>query len=213
MSSEIVIKDVKKKGQAATLCLADGTSITLVKTIADEYGLRPGTPVTEQLIERLKNESDSRRALDYALYLLSRRSYSSGMLKKKMQEKGHPSKIISQIIDNLHRKGMLDDSLYARQTVETLLRRKPAGKSFLLAYLKSKLVPYQIASEAVTDSFQNLDEVEMAERLLRTRWRYLSKFELETARNKAYNYLSRRSLGYRAAKAAFDRLLREENKD
>lgn len=213
MADELLIESIKKRGKILILSLSDGKSIIMAKTVVDEYGLKIGTALREESIEKLIRESDSRMALDYALNILSRRGYSSGMLSRKMQEKGYSPKVASQTLAELRRIGMLDDVLFARQTVESLLRRKPAGKPFLIAYLQSKLIPHRLAAEVVAEFSDSADETEMAERLLRARWRYLSKFELETARTKGYNYLSRRAIGYRAAKTAFDKLLREENKD
>jgi len=213
MADELLIENIKKRGKTLILSLSDGRSIIFSRTIAEEYGLRAGISLREELIEKLIRESNSRRAMDYALYILSMRGYSSGMLSRKMREKGYSPKVAGQTLAELRRMGMLDDALFARQTVESLLRRKPAGRPFLVAYLQSKLIPHRLAAEVVAEFIESADETEMAERLLRARWRYLSKFKLETARTKAYNYLSRRSIGYRAAKTAFDRLMREENKD
>ena len=50
------------------------------------------------------------------------------------------------------------------------------------------------------------DETELAIRALQSRWRRWSEIDVETARKRAYNYLSRRGIGYQAARAAFEEL-------
>ena len=72
------------------------------------------------------------------------------------------------------------------------------------------MVPAAIARAIVEESFQDVDEFSLAFRLLESRWAYLSKFDLETARRKAYNYLSRRSISYNAARQAFEKISQEE---
>ena len=42
------------------------------------------------------------------------------------------------------------------------------------------------------------------------RWAHLGQFELEVARNKSYNYLSRRGFSYPAARAAFEKLVNRQ---
>ena len=45
---------------------------------------------------------------------------------------------------------------------------------------------------------------------LQKRWRQFSQFEVEEARTKSYNYLSRRGFSYSAAKSAFEQLWQEK---
>jgi SOS response regulatory protein OraA/RecX len=46
---------------------------------------------------------------------------------------------------------------------------------------------------------------------LERKWNSLKQFDLERARTKAYTYLSRRGIGYAAAKAAFEQLTNRDN--
>jgi len=211
MHQEIVIEKIRRRGSAFILYLSDGRKISMQAEALAKYNLGRGEAIDEKYLERIKNESDLIKAMDYCLYLLSRRAYSTGMLRKKMGERGYQAGVVGKVLSDLKNRGLLDDRVYAIQSAEALMRRKPAGKRFLIAYLRTKLIPRQLANEIAAECYQDVDETEMADRLLRARWRYLSKFDLETARTKAYNYLSRRSIDYRTAKAAFERLLREEN--
>jgi len=100
---------------------------------------------------------------------------------------------------------LIDDVVFAREFAESILRNKPAGRSYVIGCLKQKHISHELAKSIVDELFAGVDEFELALRLLRGRWSYFSKFELETARRKAYNYLSRRSIDYRAAKQAFEK--------
>jgi len=147
----------------------------------------------------------------YVLNLLARREYSVGQMRQKLKTRGFEPKVVNALILELQKEGLLNDERFARNVVDVMLRRKPAGRAYLVAHLRKKRIARETAVDIVDGILDKTDESDLAEKLLRTRWRYFSKFEVETSRRKAYNYLSRRSIGYEAAKSAFDKLLKEEN--
>ena len=213
MPQVVKVEHIRKRGRLAILVIPGMPEIALEPDIVGKYSIREGIEIPSSSLDEIRHESDLLRAENYVTYLLSRRAYSYGLLKNKMMEKQFEEKVIKATLTQFHKRGLVDDAQFARQTVELLLRRKPAGRRFLIAYLESKRVARKEAETAVEEALAGLDESDIAVRLLRSRWSYLAKFELETARTKAYNYLSRRSIGYRAAKAAFEKLLKKENED
>ena len=52
-------------------------------------------------------------AMEYALYLLSRRSRSTAEIKRKLLEKEYPAEDIEATITRLHKIGLLDDQKFA----------------------------------------------------------------------------------------------------
>lgn len=205
----VIIKKIIRRKRSATLILSDRKKVLLDIAILIHSGLQAGDRLLPGRIESLISESSRQTALDYALSLLSRRNYSAGLLRRKLLEKGTDPKLLPKIMAELTDKGFLNDRLFARRTVESILSRKPAGRRFLAAYLRSKLVPRVIADEIVAEILEDEDETALAVRLLQTKLKSLAKFDLETARVKAYNYLSRRAISYTAAKEAFE-ILRKE---
>jgi SOS response regulatory protein OraA/RecX len=213
MPQVVKVEHIRKKGRLAILVIPGMPEIALEPDIVAKYSIRAGVEIPYSSLDEIRYESELLRAENYVTYLLSRRAYSYGLLKNKMMAKQFEERVIKATLAQFRRRGLVDDAQFARQTVESLLRRKPAGRGYLISYLESKRVARKVAETAVDEAFAGLDESEIAVRLLRSRWNYLSKFELETARAKAYNYLSRRSIGYRAAKAAFEKLLKKENEN
>ncbi len=205
----LVIKKIIRRKSISAVILSNRQRVMLDNAILFKSGLQVGENITSSQIESLRRDSGQQVATDYALYLLSRRNYSSGMLRRKLQEKAVAPRVIAAVISELTHKGLLDDRLFARRAVESILARKPAGKRFLTAYLRAKLVPRAIADEIVSEILEDEDETALAVRLLQPKLKSLAKFDLETARAKAYNYLSRRAISYSAAKEAFE-ILRKE---
>ena len=204
------IEKIQKKGRHYLVRLLHGSEFLITRKYLDQYGLNSGMKIEPDILDEIKHQSDLQRAEDYLVYLLSRRSYSSGHLMAKMFEKGYDKETIGRIIEKFEEKGLIDDVVFAREFAESILRNKPAGRNYVIGCLKQKHVPHELAKSIVDEIFTGVDEYELAVRLLKGRWSYFSKFELETARRKAYNYLSRRSIGYRAAKQAFENLLNED---
>ena len=75
------------------------------------------------------------------------------------------------------------------------------------------MIDRDLAEKTAQMVLSEVDEKEQALRALRKRWTRLGQFELETARNKSYNYLARRGFSYDAAKRAFEQLINEQPKD
>lgn len=207
------ITDVIRKGKNAQLILSNGEKILLTIKTIQKYSLRGKSEISNDLLKEIKLESDYHRAKEYVTYLLSRSAYSYGQLLAKMKEKNYDQKVAVVILSELKEDGLIDDTLFARQLTESILRHKPAGRKYIIACLQKKYIPYDLAKATVDECFEDINEVDLALRLLRRRWHYFSKFELETARRKAYNYLSRRSISYGSAKEAFEKVAKEDGKD
>ena len=209
MKDDPTIKSVAKKGRLLLITLSDGTEYELLPHLVKQHNLSKGSAIDKTLLIKLQNESNLFRANRYIEYLLARASYSYGTLRQKMLEKGYHPEIVKKVLANFTRLGLIDDRQFTQNYVRNLLSRKPAGKSFIIAQLRKKHISASMAQSIVDEIFGDIDETELALKLLRQRWRHFSKFELETARRKAYNYLSRRSISYRAAKSAFEKIIKE----
>jgi len=138
--------------------------------------------------------------------MLARRPYSVGEFKQRLRHKDISDEHIRRIIRDFRDKGFLNDYEYALARARSLNARKPAGRGYLVAWLRKRLVPREIAEKAVDELLADVDEVETAVELLNRKRSSLDKFDLETARRKAYTYLSRRAISYGAAREAFEKV-------
>lgn len=207
------ITKILKKGRNVRLFLSDERAVILTKDILLKYELRAGDEISDFKLKSIVVESDSLRARVYIDYLLAMRSYSTGLLKVKLEQKGFDLSVIKSVLLDYMNRGLLDDRKFARQLVESMLRNQPAGRGYIVARLQQKYIGRKLAGEVADELFSGINESDLALRVLRKRWSYFSKFELDIARRKAYNYLSRRAINYRAAQQAFDAMVKEEAKD
>ncbi|MFH2035579.1 MAG: regulatory protein RecX [Candidatus Zixiibacteriota bacterium] len=204
------IVGIKRKGKNVLLASVDGEEILLTSSAVEKHGLKHVGQIEYSILDEIKYESDMERAEDYVNYLLARRSYSTGSINRKLEEKGYPKRVCERIVRLNIERGFLNDERFAREMVESVIRNKPAGKSYILGKLRQKYIPRRLAESIIDELMANRDEVELAYQLIESRWRYFSKFDVETARRKTYNYLSRRAIGFIAAKTAFERILKED---
>lgn len=135
---------------------------------------------------------------------------SVGQARLALKEKGFNSEVIAETIEKFVRVGYLNDRLFAVTLVNQTLRDRPAGRGFALAVLRKKYIERELAEEVVNECFSEVDEVDLAERLLRKQWWRLRSFDIETARQKGYTHLARRAIGYDSCRAAFDKLAENE---
>ncbi|MDF2577993.1 MAG: hypothetical protein K0S74_1477 [Chlamydiales bacterium] len=71
-------------------------------------------------------------AKNYALYLLSQRSYSSFKLKQKLEDKKVSETTAEAIITEFRERGYLNDELFAEQLIRSRVRAKQGPKQIAL---------------------------------------------------------------------------------
>jgi regulatory protein len=134
------------------------------------------------------------------------RPHSVGELTEKLKRHGFQPELITKVLKKFRLMGALDDDKYALSLAERMLEQRPCGKSMLLAHLYRKKIERELAEQVVEMVLRGREENELAKASLQKRWSVLGQIELETARRRAYNYLSRRGFSYQAARTAFEEL-------
>ncbi len=186
-------------------------TITLAKSDPRCYDYQSGAEYSKAAIEALKHDLEILAAERKLSDSLARGPKSVGLARRALKQKGFSAEIIDEIIERFIRAGFLDDRLFASQTVKYLLESNPAGSAFMRSVLVKKLVSSDLAEEIVGECFADVDESDLAEKLLRKSWWRLRELPLETARQKAYTQLARKSIGYDSCRRAFDKLAADES--
>lgn len=185
--------------------------LTLAKSDPRCYDYHCGEEYDERSLRELIHTLELQKAEHKLSDMLARGPKSIGQAKQSLKQKGFNPEIVTEIVSRFIRAGFLDDRRFAQDTIRFLLANNPAGKSFIRATLLKKSVSAEIIDDVVAICFAEVDEVELAERILRKRWWRLRELPLETARQKAYTQLARKAIGYDACRKAFDRLAAEES--
>ncbi len=207
----IILTEIARRGMSYIVSFSNDVEIKTTKGVIDKLQLITGDAFSGDEFIKLRKILEEAFAVYTAEGILARRAHSVGEFKFKLKQKEIDSALIAKIVKNFRERGLLDDLAYAKLRANSILNRKPAGRGFLVADLQAKLVPREIAESAVKEVLSGVDEVESAAVLLEKKRMSFIKFDLETARRKAYNYLSRRAISYRAAKQAFEDTFNKED--
>jgi SOS response regulatory protein OraA/RecX len=209
MSTEaeiIAIVEIQRRGMLFLISFSEGSQIRATKGTIDRLDLSEESQFSRQTFAELWKILEEKFAHYTAESLLARRPYSVGEFKQRMRHKEIAENLITAIVKEFRNRGLLDDYKYSLMRIQSLIERKPAGRGYLVAWLQKRLVGREIAQKAVAEALAGTDEVDTAVELLKRRRLSFEKFDLETARRKAYTYLSHRAISYGAAKKAFEQV-------
>lgn len=94
-------------------------------------------------------ESQSRRARNLAIAILSRRDNSEREMRQKLKQKGIGQDDIDQTVAWLREKKLLDDNVFARKKAESMYRTKLVGPSYIRIKLKAAGIADTIIEETL----------------------------------------------------------------
>ncbi len=165
----------------------------------------------------------SKRAWDYLLFLLARRSYTVAELRERLLRRGLPEDEADPLLQRLAELRLVDDALYAEQYVSS--RKAARGRLVLRRELRRK----GVSEDLVNHELGALSPAQQAEAatalLLKNAWRYEPSGDgpvdagaasdeeeygrvqaLRKARAKAFGFLARRGFSADAAVVALERV-------
>ena len=181
--------------------------VVVPEHIVHKYCLKEDIVITPSQLETLRTESELFRCDRTTARMLAAREHSIGEIRTKLARKSFTPDAIRRIIRKYKDRGGLDDARYAHRLANQLLTQRPCGRAYLVACLQRRMIDRSLAEETADAALTGKDEKELATAALAKRWGGYGQFELEVARQKAYNYLARRGFGYEAARVAFEQLL------
>ena len=135
-----------KKGRLA-LFLDGEFAFSLDEDTFAAAALHEEDEVEEWRLEELRKQSDTRKALDKAMDLLSLRDHAAGELYQKLCRKfDGPS--AAYAVAKAQELGLLDDAAFARRRAAELLRKRKSRRA-ILDDLAAKGIDRDTAAEAV----------------------------------------------------------------
>ncbi|MBU1446047.1 RecX family transcriptional regulator, partial [Patescibacteria group bacterium] len=129
----------------------------------------------------------------YALGLLSKRRYTEyGIyIKLKNKELG-TEKEIQQVIDRLKELKYINDFSFAQDYIRTRVLLNPRGRRMLRLELKRKGIKKEIINTTIEEA--EIDEVEIANAILKKKERLISKLSDQKKREKIFFLLTSRGV-------------------
>lgn len=191
--------------------LDDGDVLRVDPDAVEALELSAGDELTGSEVERLREASARREALDRALGYLSHRSRSRFEVERHLRSKGFEAPAVEHALARCDRLGYLDDREFAAGWVRDRIRLKPRGRFRLKMELKEKGVSEADAEAGIDRAFreEEVTERELLERAARKRWDARRSDDPEKVRRRLYGYLRRRGFRGREIREVVDRLMGE----
>jgi regulatory protein len=117
-------------------------------------GLRTGSRISQEQLERLIAADERWRAKQAALSLLAARPRARRELAGRLQAKRFGEDAVAWTLAEVERLGLMDDRAFADAFVRDRLRLRPRGARALRAELSRKGVAQDIAAAAVEDAMR-----------------------------------------------------------
>ena len=174
------------------------------ETVAADLSLRVGREITPDKLREIAGAEEVHKATENALLLLEVRARARREIETRLAQKGYEEGVISQVIANLTRLGLLDDAQFAAQWVEAKTREggsRPVGRRRLSSELYGKGVAREQIAEAV-EKVTNADELALARAAAGKKVRTVptDRDALQAERRKLMGFLQRRGFGWETVK-------------
>jgi len=129
--------------------ISDGDTIV-------KFALKKDLFVTDEEFENILKHSNSNRIMSYALYLISKNSYSKKKLSDKLLSKGFLPEVIEKVIARFTELNYLNDEIYARNLAQ-YLKNKMKGIYYIKNELKSHDIENNLISDILEDIFKDAE--------------------------------------------------------
>jgi regulatory protein len=212
VSEKVRIVKLVPRASEVTVSIS-GTDDKLVISVEalQRHRLKEGIVLTPSQLQTLRADAELFDCHRAAARMLAARPHSVGELRSKLAAKRYTGDAVKSTVRKFQDQGVLDDAVYAHRQAHTLIEQRPCWRSYLVSFLRKKMIDRSLAEQTADLVLADTDEKELAAAALTRKWGELAHFDLEVAQRKAYNYLARRGFSYDAASAALERLLNQQH--
>lgn len=172
------------------------------KSVPSESQKNEKRACPEQLAVNSVAVNCSRRALNYALFLLSKRSYTRHRIEEKLTQKGWTEADRKLVFARLDEWKLLDDFQFAKNFIRSSQLIKPKGRRRLYFELIKKGVDKELIEKALDEELSEEKEQEGLEEIFAKFSRRNKNLSREKFYNRALGFLMRRGFSYDESKKA-----------
>lgn len=155
------------------------------------YGHRPAPSAVAPAADAARSRGS---AHEYALRLLTARSYTVRDLRRKLVQREFPTEEVADTIARLERSGLLDDASYAERFARGKLVTESASRRRVAQLLVRKGVAPDTVSEAIARvvDTEQVDSAAAIEKVARKKLETLNGLDPRVVRQRLFAFLARR---------------------
>lgn len=192
MDREITALKAQKKNPNRISVYLDGEyAFGLARIVA--AWLRIGQHLSEQDIERFKQQDNAEVAYLKAMRFLGYRTRSEAEIQRKLTDQGFAQQVVDATVQRLKDNGFLGDTKFAQDWIENRTTFRPRSKRMLAIELRQKGVDDEVIEQALAETE---DEQVLAYQSATKYARRLAGMEWEKFRKRLGEYLIRRGFSY-----------------
>jgi regulatory protein len=192
MDHEITALKAQKKNPNRISVYLDGEyAFGLARIVA--AWLRIGQQLSEEEVDRLKQQDSLEVAYQKALRFLGYRPRSEVEIQRKLSEQGYMEDVVTTVIQRLKENGFLGDEQFAHDWVENRTTFRPRSKRMLALELRQKGVGEEAIQRAMAETG---DEDNLAYQSAIKYVHRLAGADWETFRKRLGAFLLRRGFSY-----------------
>lgn len=184
------IKQQVKRADRYSIYIDGKFSFALSETELLKASIHNGQEITDQQLDKLKDDSVRDKARYQALGQISRRQRSEWELRDYLKRKGYEPEVIEQVIKDLGEGGYVDDQKFADAWINNRRLLKAASARRLRQELRQKRVADEVIDQAL--AADETDEREVLKDLVE-RKRKITRYQDD---QKLMQYLSRQGYNY-----------------
>lgn len=166
--------------------------------------LTVGSELSAELIEKLQQEDEVKKAITAALNLLSFRPRASGELERKLREKGYSPESAEAAVTRMHDLGYLNDADFANRWIENRQEHKPRSRRLLQQELRHKGIDGEVIEEAMAEV--EIDEVADALQIALKKAGSMQALDQQTRHRRLSGFLGRRGYGFDVIRKVLDEI-------
>ncbi len=142
------ITRIVKKGKSDVTIYFDNDSVLfLAVEVFLKSGLKKGDDISEDRFSLLIEQNKLFHIKQKAFRLLGRRQHSTSELRRKLWNKDYEQNLIDEVIEDLKKKGYLDD----KEFIRAFVAEKSKFKNWSIKKIKSELIKSGLASKLIDE--------------------------------------------------------------
>ncbi len=171
-----------------------------------------GKILSSEDLNRILFEAEVGKLMEkmYRLWSIRQRSEKEVRDYFRAKNKDISQLAIDALVENLKKKGMVDDLEFAKAWVKARRRTRRKGIRAIKAELFQKGINREIIEEVINDKGQDISEEELAKQALEKKMRSWKNIDPHKFKQKAYEFLMRRGFEYEVVKSAVEKLGEKE---
>jgi SOS response regulatory protein OraA/RecX len=169
-SEEPILLRIDRREGAVTLTLDNGEVLEVSPDALTPDFPAPGRSVAAAQLREIRGAAARKAVAKRLFQLLDRRLKPLAALRRKLEGEGFDPEPVAAVLLEFEAKGLHSDRRYAEAYCRDALQRRPVGRRYLLAKLREREIPSEIARETVAAALSDVDEVKLAEAAAGARW-------------------------------------------